>query len=185
MTPPMQWLFLIFASVFIAFPALAFGDDAPHTPQRFDADHLIVTERFQEIPLTFDFPEAQRSRVDAGHRRDFAVVYDLSYEEIRQYLQDGFSDVEDIATMTPGAVRYVESRPLRAVGIQLSDSGGRVTLAHPDIRFNFIVDVEPYRRGQTRVIIQNRISSRHVSGFAPYRAPFRTIDAGTIPFRWQ
>ncbi len=180
-----RWLIRLGLALAIGIPAVAQASDAPHTPQRMAPDDLIVTEVFATAPLSFDFPESRRGRVDAGHRQDFEIIYDRPYDEVRDFLQQSYRDVTDVATMDADAMDYLDALPLRLMGIQLGDSGGRLTLGNPDIRFSLVAEVEPHRRDQTRVVIHNRISSRHVSGFSPVRAPFRPVDTAPIPFRWQ
>lgn len=164
-------------------PAVASADDdASYAPEKFSVDELIVTDRFDSAPLNFPWERVSSERVPNRGRMDFALVYDVDYDTVYDYLHEAYSETEDFIELNAHAMRYADSPLLRIAGANFDENAGRITVGHPDMEPLFTVDVEP-DGNRTRFIIHNMLRTRQFSGFMPSRVDFAPAGADGISFR--
>lgn len=166
----------------VAVPAAA--DDAPYAPKEFTPDELIVTEQFDDVPLSFPWDRVSSQRTPVGTRMDFELIYDVDYDTVYDTIDEATSKSEDFVRLEPDVLRYTDVDKIRVAGHQMSDQKSRVTLGHPDLEPTFTVEIEP-DGNRTRIVVHNMMRTRQFSGFVPARVDFQPVGANPIPFRWN
>ncbi len=186
--PGNRFIIFVILSVFCltstAWASEGDGEDAPYAPERLSIDELIVTERFQSPPLAFPWDRISSERVAVRGRRDFALLYDVDFDTVRQHMRESYEGGRDFIVLEPEAMRYLSIPELRISGLEMGDDRGRISVGHPDMEPMFTVDIEADGQ-RTLFTIQNLVRTRQFSGFMPTRVDFLPIGADAVNFRYN